>query len=96
MRIQAVCAGPEAWGSPRTTVQRPVAHVVCSIRVVVAHDDEDGLEDDDEVEPQRPVAQVVEVVLDAAIILSRVSVSPRKPLTCAQPVMPGLTLWRSM
>ena len=29
-----------------------------------------------------------------ARIFSSVSVSPRKPLTCAQPVMPGSTLWR--
>ena len=31
-----------------------------------------------------------------AAILSSVSVSPRRPLTWAQPVMPGLTLWRAM
>src|SRR6185312_2857837 len=30
------------------------------------------------------------------IILSSVSVSPRQPLTCAQPVIPGFILWRSM
>src|SRR5699024_12747252 len=29
-------------------------------------------------------------------IFSSVSVSPRQPLICAQPVMPGFTLWRSM
>jgi len=28
-------------------------------------------------------------------ILSSVSVSPRRPLICARPVMPGLTLWRA-
>lgn len=27
---------------------------------------------------------------------SSVSVSPRQPLICAHPVMPGLTLWRSI
>ena len=47
-----------------------------------------------EVQPQRPVAEVVQVVLDARAIFSTVSVSPRSPFTCAQPVMPGRTLWR--
>ena len=40
------------------------------------------------------MVDVEQIVIDARCILSSVSVSPRKPFTCAQPVMPGFTLWR--
>ena len=43
------------------------------------------------VEAQRPVLDVVEVVNDALVHGLHVAVSPRRPFTWAQPVMPGLT-----
>ena len=49
---------------------------------------------DAQVKPERPVVDVTVIAIDAAFHLSSVSVSPRKPLTCAQPVMPGSTLCR--
>ena len=53
-------------------------------------------ENDFDIEPDAPFADVLKVELDAFSIFSSVSVSPRQPLICAQPVMPGFTLWRSM
>ena len=55
------------------------------------NDHGNGHQADLDVEQQRPVGDVEEIVLEgsAARICSVVSVSPRHPLTCAHPVMPG-------
>jgi len=40
--------------------------------------------------------QIFKVMLDAGLhLLDRIGFS-RKPLTCAHPVIPGFTLWRTM
>lgn len=64
------------------------------MRIAIGRRRDDRPYEDDEVARQRPVLYVEQVILDALCILSGVSVSPRTPCTCAQPVMPGLTLWQ--
>src|SRR6185437_2850151 len=50
--------------------------------------------DDLEVEPQRPLIDVVEIEFEAPLrLLHRVDLAA-KPLTCASPVIPGLTRCR--
>lgn len=49
-----------------------------------------------DIEPHAPLANVFEVKLHTFLHFSSVSVSPRQPLICAQPVIPGFTLWRNM
>ena len=65
------------------------------VRVLHVEQADRRQEQDVEVEPQRPVLDVVEVVFDAEPDLVVVSTSPRQPLICAQPVTPGLTLCRA-
>ena len=55
---------------------------------------DDGHQRDFEVQRQAPIVNIPEIQLDPLSISATVLVCPRKPLTCAQPVMPGLTWWR--
>jgi polysaccharide pyruvyl transferase WcaK-like protein len=70
--------------------------IMDSVRLLVPEHHHHGPEDDGQVEPQRPVAQVVEVVLDAlahvleVLGLAAVAVDLREPRDA------GRTLWRSM
>lgn len=66
------------------------------ISIVPRQHHKNGLEDDSYIQRHGPVAQIIEVVLDTGFHFSMESVSPRKPFTWAQPVIPGFTLCRIM
>ena len=65
-----------------------------SVDVFGIEDLDAGARDDPDVEQEAPVADVPEIMLDAAPHLVDLRRLAAKPLTCAQPVMPGLTCWR--
>ena len=85
-------AGPQAcpWGSAQRFGATP------SVDIAARPSGDRRAGDDPQVHAEGPMLDVVQVVLDAVVILRSVSVWPRNPLTCAQPVMPGLTRWRIM
>ena len=65
------------------------------VSIRIAQQDDESPEHNLQIEPDRPILDIVKIVLKALGQLLPGSVSPRQPLTCAQPVMPGFTRWRA-
>jgi hypothetical protein len=66
-----------------------------SKRSRVVEQQQSRLQHDLQVKPRRPCLDVGKSYSTRVLTLSSVSSCPRGPLTCAKPVIPGFTRWRS-
>ena len=78
-----------------SVARRQVCSNFASIRIPTPHELEAGEDEYPQVEPQAPVFYVPKVTIDPLLHQFEMRVSPRKPLTCAQPVSPGFTCCRN-
>lgn len=69
-----------------------------SISIFIAKNDFQSAPDNDDIEPDRPVLHVVQIIVNTRLHFFQCFrfTSEAVNFSCAQPVIPGLILWRNM
>ena len=98
------CAGPGAFaqsGNGQSTNVSRRSNFAVSGELLLGHQyarsrniSKQVRPEDFDVEAERPIIDIPQIQLHRSAIFPRDRVSPRNPLTWAQPVIPGLMWWR--